>query len=300
MQLYPPEHYDDAANGLHRIRTQPLATAMGAEILDVDLGNLDDEQFEEIKASLFRYKMIYFRNQNIQVEDQENLTMRFGEFGTDAYTEGMEGHPNVQHVIKEAGTVVNRVFGEGWHVDSPFMERPPSISLLRSVDIPPLGGDTWWANAQLAYEFLSDAMKKLIADLKVHMSAEFVVQDLMNSQGEDYMHVGEIELTMDQKRIIDGWFHPMVRTHPDTGQKSLYVDQIYARGIQGFTREEAAPLLDYLGQHVARPEFTCRLRWEPDMLVIWDNRICQHKAFNDYDGYRREMYRTIVNGEVPA
>lgn len=302
MQFYPPEYYDDAKNGFTAIRTTPLASAMGAEILDVDIANITDEQFEQVEKALYHYKMIYFRNQqNMTIEDQESLTLRFGEFGTDAYTDGIEGHPNVQRLIKEASTVVDWIFGDGWHTDSPFMEQPPAVSLLQSLDIPPYGGDTWWSNTELAYNLLSDKMKEVIQDLRVHMSAAFVLSNVNKGKPKlNDLSVGEIELTMDQKNMIDGWFHPLVRTHPKTGNKSLFCDTSYSMGIEGMTQEESKPLIDFLGWWATREDFNCRLRWEPNMLVIWDNRQCLHKAFNDYDGHRREMIRTIVNGEVPA
>jgi taurine dioxygenase len=300
MQLYPPSYFDDAANGYTQIKTVPLASAMGAEIRGVDIATITDAQFADVKAALFHYKMIYFRAQDIGLEHQEALTLRFGPFGTDAYTQGMEGHPNVQRLVKEASTVVDRVFGDGWHTDSPFLPRPPAISMLYAGEIPPYGGDTWWCNTELAYDFLSPKMQELLKGLKVHMSAREVLRTNITRDAHGNPVVGEMKISMDQERIAAGSFHPLVRTHPDTGRKSLYVDQVYSLGIEGLAPEEARPLLDFLGRHVTREEFSCRLRWAPGTLVIWDNRICVHKAYNDYDGYRREMYRTIVDGEVPA
>ncbi len=302
MQFYPREYFDDKKNGYTAIRTVPLASAMGAEILGVDIANISDEQFTQIRDALFRYKMIYFRGQNnMTINDQEALTLRFGEFGTDAYTKGMEGHPNVQRVLKEASSVVDWVFGDGWHTDSPFLAQPPSISLLQSLDIPPYGGDTWWSNAQLAYELLSDKMKEVIAPLKVHMSAAWVLSNVNKGKPKlNDLSLGDMNLTVDQQKMIVGSFHPLVRTHPETGQKSLYCDTSYAMGIEGMTQEESKGLLNFLGEWATREDFNCRLRWEKNMLVIWDNRLALHKAFNDYDGYRREMIRTIVNGEIPA
>lgn len=300
MQLYPPSHYDDNANGYRHIRTVPLAAAMGAEIQGVDIATITDAQFAEVRSALFRYKMIYFREQSFDIGHQEALTLRFGPFGTDAYTSGMPGHPHVQHLLKEATTVVDRVFGDGWHTDSPFLAQPPAISLLYGKDIPPWGGDTWWCNSELAYDFLSPLMKELIGDLRVHMSARDVIRNTVRTNAAGGQQVGEIAISMEQQSMIEGSFHPLVRTHPDTGKRSLYVDQAYSLGIQGLTDEEARPLLDFLGRHVTREEFSCRLHWTPGTLVIWDNRICVHKAYNDYDGFRREMFRTIVDGEVPA
>lgn len=300
MQFYPPSYYDDKANGYGSIQTVPLASAMGAEIRGVELSDMTDRQFGEIKSALFRYKMIYFRNQEITVEDQERFTRRFGPFGTDAYTGGMEGHPNVQKLVKEATTVVPRVFGETWHTDSPFLPRPPAISLLYGLIVPPYGGDTWWSNTELAYELLSDTMKGLLSGLKVHMSGRDVIRNTVTTSEQGGQKVGEIAITMDQQNIIDGSYHPLVRTHPETEKKSLYVDRAYSLGIQGLTEAEAGHLLACLREHVTREIFMCRLRWENRTFVLWDNRSVIHYAFNDYDGYRREMYRTIVEGEVPA
>lgn len=301
MQLYPLSWFDDAHNGFNRIRTIPLASAMGAEVQGVNLADMPDEQFEQVKRALFHYKMVYFRDQQLTLEDQEQLTLRFGEFGTDAYTQGSPGHPNVQKLVKEASTVVDRVFGEGWHTDSPFLARPPSVSLLYGKDVPPWGGDTWWSNTELAYQFLSEGMKRLLDGLKVHMTAREAIRLTVRKDERGEPIVGDMGIAMkDQEEIIRGNYHPLVRTHPETGLKALYVDTIYAQGIEGLKEEEARPILDYLARHVIRDEFTCRLHWTSGTFVMWDNRACVHKAFNDYDGHRREMYRTIVNGEVPC
>ena len=306
MKLHPTGRFDNSAKRYNRIKALPLASAMGAEIRGADLTALDDELFAEIAEALYRHRMLFFHDQQISLGDQETLTQRFGPFGTDAYTAGMPGHPNVQRVVKEADVRVPLIFGSGWHTDSPFLERPPSISILFGADIPPYGGDTIWANTALAYDFLSDVMKDVLRPLRVHMSARDVmaVVGKMNKSGEGGdktpSKMGSIELDVDQQAMVDGWFHPIVRTHPVTGDKALYVDETYSSGIQGMTEPEATVLLRFLQQHVTQPAFTCRLRWTPNTLAIWDNRSCIHQAFNDHDGYRREMYRTTVLGEVPA
>lgn len=301
MQLYPPSAYDDAANGFTLLSTVPLASAMGAEIRGVNLADVSDAQLAQVKRALWRYKMVYFRDQQLTLEDQERLTLRFGDFGTDAYTKGSPGHPNVQHLLKEASTKVDRVFGEGWHTDSPFLQHPPSVSILYGKDVPPYGGDTWWANTEVAYDFLSDGMKQLLQGLRVHMTAREAIRLTVKKDELGNPIVGDMQIVMDsQQEIIKGNFHPLVRTHPETGRKALYVDPIYAQGIQGLHEEEARPILDYLVRHITRDDFSCRLRWYSGTLVMWDNRQCLHKAFNDYDGLRREMFRTIVKGEIPV
>lgn len=315
MKLQPTGMFDNSSKAYDHITVTPLASAMGAKISGVDLGKLADAQFVEIADALYRHKMIYFRDQLISHADQEAFTLRFGEFGTDAYTTGLPGHPNVQPVIKEAETRVKMIFGDGWHTDSPFLKRPPSISMLHGTDIPPYGGDTIWANTELAYDCLSDAMKSMLAPLKIHMSAIETVTVLAemnrpngevdsNSGNTNDKHsprtrLGDIELDVERQSMIEGSYHPLVRTHPTTGKKSLYVEQTYSQGLEGMIAEESKPLLEFLLAHVTQPSFTCRLRWKKNTFAMWDNRNCIHHAFNDYDGYRREMYRTTVLGEEP-
>lgn len=302
MKFHPTGVFDNSPRAYRHITAVPLAAAMGAEIRGVQISQLSDEQFREIEDALYRHKMIYFRDQDMGHADQEAFTLRFGEFGVDAYTKGAAGHRNVQPVVKEADTHTTMVFGSRWHTDSPFMERPPSISMLYGADIPPWGGDTMWCNTVLAYDTLSDVMKQVLAPLRVHMTAIEVVQQLRLEAGADpkLSALGDIELDMETQKMVEGWYHPLVRTHPVTGEQALYVEHAYSHGIQGMFDDEAQALLGFLKAHVTQPAFSCRLRWAPGTFTVWDNRICIHQAFNDYDGFRREMYRTCVLGEVPA
>jgi taurine dioxygenase len=307
MRLHPTGMFDNSAVPSNVIEVRPLAAAMGAEICGVDLKDLTDEQFAAIRDALFRHKMIYFRNQRLTHADQEAFSLRFGPFAEDAYTSGVPGHRNVHPLIKEADDRSKHVFGEGWHTDSPFLPQPPSITMLRSVQIPPYGGDTIWANSALAYRALSETYRRMIAPLKVHFSMRDVLRSAQenaesrdNPMGKLASTRGASELSEDLLRKIRGNLHPMVRTHPVTGEKALYLDSSYAIGIDGMTEEEARPILDFLAEHLVQHAFTCRLRWEPDMVAAWDNRLCVHQAFNDYQGHRREMYRTTVVGETPS
>jgi alpha-ketoglutarate-dependent taurine dioxygenase len=303
--LHPTGHFNNAAVSTQHIRIKPLASAMGAEIAGVDLGALTDAQFTEIEAALFRHKMIFFRGQKITHAQHEAFSLRFGPFAEDAYTKGVPGHPNVHPLIKEADDRSKMVFGEGWHTDSPFLPKPPAITALRSIEIPPFGGDTIWCNTALAYASLSDTYRRMIADLRVHFSVRNVLRNAQENTERRDNPIGKLGATQGQsysedlQRKIAGSSHPMVRTHPRSGEKALYVDGAYAVGIEGMEDDEAAPILDYLARHIVDHAFSCRLRWEPDMLAIWDNRLCVHQAFNDYTGYRRELYRTTVAGETP-
>ena len=307
MLVHPTGRFDNHAADNRHIQVRPLAAAMGAEIRGVSIASLSDEAFAEVRAALFRHKMIFFRDQEIGHAQQSAFSARFGPFAEDAYTKGVPGHPEVQPVIKEADQRVGVIFGQGWHTDSAFLAQPPAISMLYGVDIPPYGGDTLWANTALAWAMLSETMQAMLAPLKVRMSMARVVAEAQAYQAPDDTPLGRVAATRGMERLPDdmarkvaGTAHPLVRTHPVTGEKALYCDATYAVGIEGLTPAEAAPILDFLVGHITQPAFTCRLRWEPGTYVAWDNRICVHQAFNDYDGFRRELYRTTIAGEAPS
>ncbi len=306
MFLHPTGKFDNSARAYRHIEVLPLAAAMGAEILGVRIGQETDAQFAEIEDALFRHKMVFLRGQQIGHAEHHAFSRRFGEFAEDAYTDGMPGFREVQPLIKEADDRSQHVFGEGWHTDSPFLDEPPAITMLRSVQIPPYGGDTMWANSALALSMLSDGMRALIAGLKVHFSIRDVLRSAQENTEQRDSPIGRLaatrgaaELPEGLQRKIRGNLHPLVRTHPRSGEKALYLDPSYAVGIDGLKPDEAAPLLKYLAEHLTQPAFTCRLRWEVGMVAMWDNRLCVHQAFNDYQGHRREMYRTTIAGEVP-
>ena len=307
MYLHPHGGFDNSAAACRHIQVLPLAAAMGAEIRGVNVATVSEAQFAEIELALFRHKMIYLRDQHVGHAEHHAFSRRFGDFAEDAYTDGMPGFREVQPLIKEADDHSAHVFGSGWHTDSPFLDQPPAITTLRSVEIPPWGGDTMWANAALAYRTLGPTTQRIAAQLTVRFSMRDVLASARENAELRDNPVGKLvatralaELPEGLRRKVEGAVHPLVRTHARTGEKSLYIDSSYAVGIEGMREEEAAPLMKMLTDHLTQPAFTCRLRWEPHMLVLWDNRQCVHQAFNDYDGYRREMYRTTVAGETPA
>lgn len=307
MRLHPTGKFDNHAAAYKHIEARPLSAAMGAEICGVDIKALKNGQIEEIRHALFRHKVIYLRGQKLTHDDHVAFSLQFGPFAEDAYTTGVPGHRNVHPLIKEADDPSKMVFGEGWHTDSPFLPEPPAITMLRSVQIPPFGGDTTFANSALAYNMLSDTYRAMIQGLKVHFSLRDVLAAAQGAVEISDSPIGRLAATRNSEKLSDdllrkirGNVHPMVRTHPVSGEKALYVDPSYAIGIQGMEAEESAPILRYLAEHLTQPVFTCRLRWEPDMVVLWDNRLCVHQAYNDYQGYRREMYRTTVAGEKPV
>jgi alpha-ketoglutarate-dependent taurine dioxygenase len=307
MRLHPTGKFDNYPARYRFIEAQPLAAAMGAEICDVDVTRLTEGQTEEIKHALFRHKMIFFRRQKLTHAQHEAFSLLFGAFAEDAYTQGVPGHRDVHPLIKEAADPSKMVFGEGWHTDSPFLPEPPAMTLLRSVEVPPFGGDTTWANSALAYQMLSETYRQMIRGLQVHFSLREVLKAVHESVEPSESPIGRLASTRESERLSDdlhrkirGSVHPLVRTHPVTGEQALYIDSSYGVGIEGMSPEESAPIIRFLSDHITQPAFTCRLRWEPDMLVIWDNRLCVHQAYNDYQGHRRELYRTTVAGEKPS
>jgi taurine dioxygenase len=293
MIIHPTGKFDNSARDYRFIESVPLAAAMGAEIRGVQVAAIDEATFAEIEDALFRHKMIFFRDQSLSHSEHEAFSARFGPFAEDAYTRGIEGHENVQQVIRQADDRTTLVFGSGWHTDSQFLEQPPAISLLYGVDIPPYGGDTQWANSVLAYALLSPKMQSIVDDLKVCMSMKNVLTVAQQSLPSGDPLLASIEARMSAS------YHPLVRTHPRSGEKALYCDKTYTVGIEGMHDDEAETLLRFLGDHVSQSAFTCRLRWQPRTLALWDNRLCLHRAFNDYEGFRRELYRTTIAGETP-
>jgi len=307
MRLHPTGQFDNHPAANKHIEVRPLAAALGAEICGVDVTRLSEDQFRETRAALFRHKMIYLRRQRLSHDDQEAFSLRFGPFAEDAYTQGVHGHRHVHPLTKEADDKSRMVFGSGWHTDSPFLPEPPAITLLYSVEVPPFGGDTTWANAALAYAMLSDTFRRTIEGLRVRFSMRDVLKSAQEEVEVSDSPIGRLAATRDAEKLsedlqrkIRGTAHPLVRTHPVTGEKGLYVDPSYGIGIEGMLPEESAPILSFLTEHLTQPAFTCRLRWEANMLVVWDNRLCVHQAYNDYQGHRREMYRTTVRGERPV
>ncbi len=301
MIVHPTGAFDNHPRAYRHIQARPLSAAMGARIVGVDIAAVSDEAFAEIRDALFHHKMIYFRDQVIGHADQEAFAARFGPFAGDAYTRGVPGYPNIQPLIKEAAARTGMVFGAGWHTDSPFLAEPPAISMLHAVEAPPYGGDTLFANTVLAHVTLSATMRRMLAPLKVRMSMAAVLANAQAHASADGTPLGRLGQTRNQTSLPDdivqkvrGFIHPLVRTHPVTGEQSIYCDATYATGIEGLTDAEAAPLLSFLVGHITQPAFTCRLRWSRGTLAIWDNRTCLHQAFNDYEGFRREMYRATV------
>jgi taurine dioxygenase len=283
---------EEGALGHALFDIHPIAGAIGAEIHGVDLGgNLPDATMAAIRQALLDHLVICFRDQRLPPDRLLALARRFGTPIEYPFVKGIEGFPEIITVSKLEHETVN--FGGVWHSDTSYLQEPPMATLLVAREVPEAGGDTIFANQYRAYETLSDGMKRLLAGLRGISSS--VKADASRTREDRIRSDGSAEA---RRQLVAE--HPVVRTHPETGRKALYVNRAHTVGFAGMTEEESAPLLEFLFRHQIRPEFTCRFRWTSGSLAIWDNRCAQHYAVNDYAGHRRIMQRITLAGDQPV
>ncbi len=272
------------------IEVRRIAGALGAEIGGVNAaGPLGDEAVAEVRQALLDHLVIFLRGQQLAPPQLLAFASRFGRPMEYPQLKGLPECPLVTPVIKLEHERQN--FGGVWHSDTTYLERPPMGSLLYAVETPPFGGDTLFASQYAAYEALSDGMKATLARLDgVSSSTKAEVsrtrEDRLRDAGAEPKALTAV--------------HPVVRTHPETGRKALYVNFGHTANFEGWSETESAALLDYLFRHQVRPEFTCRFHWEPGSLAFWDNRCVQHNPVNDYHGHRRVMHRVTLEGDRPS
>jgi taurine dioxygenase len=278
------------------MRVAPVAGGLGADISDVDLALLDDRAFHQIRQAFTSHLVLFFRGQQIGPEQQVELTRRFGPVLRVPYVAHLKEHPDVIAVLKEADERQISTFGNAWHSDFSFLEEPPAGSLLYALEVPAFGGDTLWSNMYTAYETLSEGMRRMLEGLNaIHSGTPYGRQGGVGIKGSRSIQITRGDPEADRETA-----HPVVRTHPESGRKALFVNAIYTTRFEGMTEAESKPLLDFLFGHATRPEFTCRFRWSPGALAIWDNRCTLHYAVNDYDGSRRLLHRTTFAAERPV
>ncbi len=273
------------------IQYTPLSGAIGAEIQGIDLARATDAEIAEIRQIWLAHNVVFFRGQTLPPADFLALARRFGQPIEYPFVKGIDGFAEIIPVLKLPHEKVN--FGGIWHSDTTYLEQPPAATMLVAREIPSHGGDTLFANMTLAYETLSPGMKKLLEGLRyISSSAKADVSRTREDRIKDSKR--------DDAKTLYEATHPVVRTHPETGRKALYVNVAHALRFENMTVEESAPLLDYLCQHAIRPEFTCRFRWTPGALALWDNRCTLHNPVNDYHGQLRSMHRITLAGDRPT
>ncbi len=254
------------------IKVNPIAGALGAQIDNIDLSeNLPDEIISEIYDALLAYQVIFFRDQKFSPDTQKAFAERIGKPIVYPFVKSLENFPEITPILKKETDTNN--FGGIWHSDTTYQEEPPM--------------------GTMAYESLSEGMKKFLDTLEaVNISGKSRVAKTRS----DIMKHASVGLKGDELKAI----HPVVRTHPETKRKSLYVNEAHTTNFVGMTEEESTPILEYLYKHQIKSEFTCRFQWKPGSVAIWDNRCTMHNPINDYHGQRRLMHRITFAGDKPS
>ena len=280
----------------NHIIVSPIASSMGAEIQGADLANLEGDVFEELYDAWLRNHVIVLRDQDITPDQQLAFALRFGEIHYHPYMQGMDDNPEILEIVKDPGD--QYTFGSSWHTDQMFNPQPAKATMLYAKETPCSGGDTNFANMHDAYDALSDGMKNMLADVKSWCSGDKFKQGGRPQRKDRYAGNAEMLAKLrDPGKLQTESAHPLFRTHPETGRKALYIGN-HVKSLCEFDEAEAEPLLNYLRSHSVRPEFTCRVSWEPGTLTVWDNRSVQHFAIADYNE-RRRMHRITIAGDTP-
>lgn len=269
-----------------------LAGSVGLELRGVDVRTLDDDEFTKLRSTLVEHHVLVMRDQELTPSDQIAFGRRFGDLDTHPFVDGSTEFSEVIDIVTEPDDRAN--FGGGWHTDVTFLDKPDLGSILYAVDIPEFGGDTLFANQHAAYDALSETMKGMLDGLTATHSAGRQYGEGGQSTKSKAINTKNVELAA---KVVE---HPVVRTHPESGRKGLYVNGAFTMKIRGMRPDESAALLGFLYQHAVREAFTCRVQWEPGTLVMWDNRSVQHHALHDYAGQRRHVRRITVQGDVPV
>jgi taurine dioxygenase len=275
-----------------QLGVEPLAGAIGAVVTGVDLAHLDDATVEQVRAIWLERLVVFFRDQELDDEAFLAFARRIGEPVRYPFVKGFDTHPEIIEVAKLPHETVN--FGGIWHSDTVYLEQPPMATMLLARELPPYGGDTMFASMYAAYDALSPALRAMLDDLQAVNSS--ALADVSKTREDRIRDHGSKE--EEQQQFLAT--HPVVRTHPETGRKALYVNRAHTASFAGMTEEESRPLLEFLFRHSTRPEFTCRFRWGPGSLALWDNRAAMHNPINDYHGFTRRMHRITLGGDTPA
>jgi len=283
--------------GYQHIEVEPVSGSVGAVLHGVDLGNLDDQTFDEVHQAWMEHCVVFFRDQAITPEQQIAFARRIGDIHFHPYMRGLDEHPEILEIVKEPND--GYTFGSVWHTDQMFNPQPAMATMLYAKEVPARGGDTMFSNQYLAYETLSAPMRYAISAIRTfNVGDGFRRNSGKSSRAERYATNPIMQAKIrDPGNVPTEAAHPLIRTHPETARKVLYIGN-HTQTLDGFDEKEADVLIDFLRNHSARPEFTCRFRWEVGSLALWDNRCVQHQALADYND-RRRMHRITIAGDTP-
>jgi taurine dioxygenase len=268
----------------------PIAGELGAEIGGIDLSKeLSESQVAGIRELLVEHEVIFFRDQNISPASQRMLAQGFGPLQTHPAYNTVEGFPELT-ILESTPEKPTKI--EAWHSDMTFRERPPMATVLKSVTVPPRGGDTLWSSMTAAYNGLSPGMQAFLEGL-------IAVHDFRHGFRESLAEPGGQERLAAAVTAYPPVRHPVIREHPESGRKVIFVNSLFTTHIEGLQPAESRAVLDFLFEHVTRDEYTCRFHWQPHSIAIWDNRSTQHKPINDYFPAHRLMHRITIDGDKP-
>jgi taurine dioxygenase len=282
-----------------QVATKPKVTpnpdGFGAGVSGVDLSRpLPPDELAAVKAAFAAHGVLSFPDQPLTHDQLEAFTLQWGEFGWDPYIAPLADRPHILEVRRNADETAS-VFGGAWHSDWSFQETPPAITILHAKVIPPVGGDTLYADCYRAWEALTPAFQAMLAPLNAVHSASRPYGE----KGFYAQEQGRTGMTILPSATADKTFvHPLVRAHPVTGREALFVNPVYTVGIEGLSQAESAAVLGFLFKHMTEDHLVYRHRWAPNMLTMWDNRCCLHNATGGYDGFERVLHRTTVAGEA--
>ena len=276
---------------------EPVTPRLGARLTGVDLRQPISESLAAgLREALARHLVLFLPDQFLDIAALKRATGVFGPIMRVPYIAPSPEDPDVVAVLKEADEARISTFGGDWHSDFSFLERPPGGSLLQAVELPPVGGDTLWADQVTAWETLPDDLRAVVAGRRaIQTGAPYGVS---HAPTPGTATSRSITITRGDPEADRERAHPIVRRHPDSGRDALFLNPIYTIRLEGMSEAESAPILARLYAHMTRPEFCCRHRWRPGDLAIWDNRMTLHFAVNDYDGYRRLLWRTTFAGDI--
>lgn len=279
------------------VALDPVTPRLGARVTGVDLSRpVSDVLAEDLRRALAERLVLFLPGQGLDIAALKRATAIFGPVVRVPYIEPAPEDPDVVAVLKEADEARVSTFGGDWHSDFSFLERPPGGSLLQAVELPPVGGDTLWADQVTAWETLPDDLRRQLEGRRaIHTGAPYGTTHAPTGATSRSIRITRGDPEADRERA-----HPAVRRHPWSGRAALFVNPIYTTRLEDLDEAESAPILQRIYAHMTRPEFCCRHRWSPGDLAIWDNRATLHFAVNDYDGHRRLLWRTTFEGEVPV
>lgn len=282
-----------STDGFEAIRIKPLSGTIGAEVLGVELNDLSEQEEAEIREAFARFLVLAIRDQGeLTPENHIAFAGLFGEMQPILHLDHIEGYPDIQPIHRNAHDT-KRVTGELFHNDSTYMATPPIAIAMRAITLPPAGGDTAFANLQLAYDMLSPTMQGFLDGLNVVHSAKRLFG---TGADQSSVHMKAMDEAEGDREVL----HPLIVRHPVSGRKAPFVNPAYSLRIDGLEASESEAILGFLYQHCTQIALTCRVRWEPGTLVLWDNWAAYHSAIGDYEGHERTLHRVSVGRFRPG